>query len=123
MFFSLPDRPSEPEFSPKKARKAKSQSRRTPCVSLRRLLKTNDQRQTTNHQPPTTNDPPRNDYNSRVNASAQPKPKTDNQQQDNTHEHRHPIYAAEATGLLVIAVLLLVLTIIRYWRYIPWSVR
>jgi len=58
-----------------------------------------------------------------VNAPVQPKPKTDNKHQDNQHEHRHPIYAAEATGLLVIAVLLLVLTIIRYWRYIPWSVR
>jgi hypothetical protein len=42
---------------------------------------------------------------------------------DNKHQHRHSIYAAEATGLLVIAVLLLVLTIIRYWRYIPWSAR
>jgi hypothetical protein len=42
---------------------------------------------------------------------------------DNKHQHRHSIYAAEATGLLVMAVLLLVLTIIRYWRYIPWSAR
>ncbi len=33
------------------------------------------------------------------------------------------MYAAEATGLLLMAVLLLVLTIIRYWRYIPWSAR
>jgi hypothetical protein len=42
---------------------------------------------------------------------------------DNEHQHRHSIYAAEATGLLLMAVLLLVLTIIRYWRYIPWSAR
>jgi hypothetical protein len=76
-----------------------------------------------NDQRPTTNDAPRKDYNSRVNAPVQPKPKTDNRHQDDKHEHRHPIYAAEATGLLVIAVLLLVLTIIRYWRYIPWSAR
>jgi hypothetical protein len=57
-----------------------------------------------------------------VNAPVPPKPASDNQQ-NNKHEHRHPIYAAEATGLLVIAVLLLVLTIIRYWRYIPWRAR
>jgi hypothetical protein len=37
------------------------------------------------------------------------------------HQHRHSIYAAEATGLLLMAVLLLILTIIRYWRYIPWN--
>jgi hypothetical protein len=42
---------------------------------------------------------------------------------ESRHEHRHSIYAAEATGLLLMAVLLLVLTIIRYWRYIPWSAR
>jgi hypothetical protein len=72
-----------------------------------------DQRPATNDQCCSTKG-----YNSRVNAPVEPKPKTDNK-----HEHRHPIYSAEATGLLVIAVLLLVLTIIRYWRYIPWSVR
>jgi hypothetical protein len=39
------------------------------------------------------------------------------------HEHRHSVYAAEATGLLVIALLLLVLVVIRYWQYIPWRAR
>jgi hypothetical protein len=63
-----------------------------------------------------------------VNAPVPPKPAAgnqyqDNQHQDNKHQHRHSIYAAEATGLLLIAVLLLVLTIIRYWQYIPWSAR
>jgi hypothetical protein len=53
-----------------------------------------------------------------VNPPASPKPASDNKRQ-----HRHSIYAAEATGLLVIAVVLLVLTIVRYWRYIPWSAR
>jgi hypothetical protein len=53
-----------------------------------------------------------------VNTPDPPKPAADNE-----HLHRHSIYAAEATGLLLIAVLLLVLTIIRYWRYIPWSAR
>lgn len=41
------------------------------------------------------------------------------------HE-RHPIpevYTLETTGLLVIAVLILILTLIRYWHYIPWSAR
>jgi hypothetical protein len=52
-----------------------------------------------------------------VNSPAPPKSAADNK------HHRHSIYAAEATGLLVIAVLLLVLTIIRYWRNIPWSAR
>ena len=39
------------------------------------------------------------------------------------HQSRHSIYAAEATGLLIMAILLLVLIIIRYWRDIPWSAR
>jgi hypothetical protein len=60
----------------------------------------------------------RKGYNTRVNSPAAPKPASDNK-----HHHRHSIYAAEATGLLVIAVVLLVLTIVRYWRYIPWSAR
>ena len=45
------------------------------------------------------------------------------QPSDDKHQHRHSIYAAEAAGLLLIAVLLLILTIIRYWRNIPWSAR
>jgi len=39
---------------------------------------------------------------------------------------RHPIpevYTLETTGLLVIAILILVLTLVRYWHYIPWSAR
>ena len=63
-----------------------------------------------------------------MNAPVRPKPEADhehqdNQHQDSKHQHHHAIYAAEATGLLLMAVLLLVLTIIRYWRYIPWSAR
>jgi hypothetical protein len=41
---------------------------------------------------------------------------------DDKH-HRHPIYAAEATGLLIMALLLLVLILIRFWSNIPWSAR
>jgi hypothetical protein len=42
---------------------------------------------------------------------------------DDQPRHRHHAYAAEATGLLVMAVVLLFLIIIRYWSYIHWSVR
>ncbi|MGA2004652.1 MAG: hypothetical protein ABSG70_14800 [Terriglobales bacterium] len=42
---------------------------------------------------------------------------------DEKHQHNHSLYAAEASGLLVIAVLLLILCLIRYWQYIPWSTR
>jgi len=58
-----------------------------------------------------------------VNVPVSSKPTADIEQRDNPHQHRHAIYAAEATGLLVMAVLLLILTIIRYWRYIPWGAR
>jgi hypothetical protein len=37
--------------------------------------------------------------------------------------HRHVVYASETTGLLLIAFLLLVLTLIRYWHDIHWSLR
>jgi hypothetical protein len=37
--------------------------------------------------------------------------------------HRHAVYASEAMGLLVIALLLLALTVVRYWHDIHWSLR
>jgi len=58
------------------------------------------------------------DYNTLVATPASPKPTSDNK-----HHHRHAIYAAEATGLLVMAVLLLILIVIRYWSSIQWSAR
>ena len=33
------------------------------------------------------------------------------------------IYALETTGLLIIALLVLVMTVIRYWNHIVWSAR
>ena len=36
---------------------------------------------------------------------------------------RRAIYATETSGLLLIAFLLLVLTLIRYWHTIHWSMR
>jgi hypothetical protein len=41
---------------------------------------------------------------------------------DRKHQ-RHAVYATETSGLLLIALLLLVLTLIRYWHAIHWSVR
>jgi hypothetical protein len=83
------------------------------CLPVRCSLTTNDRR-------PTTND--RKSYNSRVNSPIPPKPVADDTHR-NSHQHHHATYAAEATGLLLMAVLLLILTVIRYWRYIPWSAR
>jgi len=57
-------------------------------------------------------------YNVAVATPAPHKPAADDK-----HHNRHAAYAAEATGLLLMAVLLLILTLIRYWRYIPWSAR
>ena len=48
-----------------------------------------------------------------------PKPTKDS---GNVH-HRHTVYASETTGLLLIAALLLILTLIRYWHFINWSIR
>jgi len=40
------------------------------------------------------------------------------------HKHRrHAVYASETTGLLLIAFLLLVLTLLRYWHDLHWSLR
>ena len=45
-------------------------------------------------------------------------------QNDSQRKHRrHAIYATETSGLLLVAFLLLVLTLIRYWHAIRWSVR
>lgn len=40
-----------------------------------------------------------------------------------SRHQRHAVYASEATGLLVIALVLLALTLIRYWHDIHWSLR
>lgn len=33
------------------------------------------------------------------------------------------IYSLEATGVLIIAVLILIVTLVRYWHHIPWGAR
>jgi len=43
---------------------------------------------------------------------------------DSEHKHhRHAVYASETVGLLVIAFVLLILTLVRYWQNIHWSWR
>jgi hypothetical protein len=38
-------------------------------------------------------------------------------------QRRHTVYASESTGLLLIALVLLILTLVRYWHDIHWSLR
>ena len=45
----------------------------------------------------------------------------DNPSQHDHKHHRHAVYASETTGLLLIAFMLLILTLVRYWREIHWS--
>jgi len=39
------------------------------------------------------------------------------------HHSHLQIYTLETTGLLVIALLILILTLARYWHNIPWNAR
>ena len=57
-------------------------------------------------------------YNIRV-----PDTTPQHEHEDDHKPRRREVYASETTGLLVIAVLLLVLTLIRYWHHIHWSLR
>ena len=50
-------------------------------------------------------------------------PAPERQDESSHKHHRHAVYASETTGLLLIAFLLLVLTLIRYWHDIHWSMR
>ncbi|MGA8309387.1 MAG: hypothetical protein WB755_05120 [Terriglobales bacterium] len=36
---------------------------------------------------------------------------------------KNPIYTQEAAGVLIIGLLILILTLVRYWHYIAWSAR
>jgi len=42
---------------------------------------------------------------------------------DDSRQRRHAVYASETAGLLLIALMLLVLTLVRYWHHIHWSLR
>ncbi|HKF04455.1 MAG TPA: hypothetical protein VKB49_19190 [Candidatus Sulfotelmatobacter sp.] len=53
-----------------------------------------------------------------------PAPVTSPEEDQSAHRHhRHAVYASETTGLLLIAIVLLVLTLVRYWHEIHWSLR
>jgi hypothetical protein len=54
-----------------------------------------------------------------------PKRQPDPSPENVSHEHhRTPqIYTLEATGLLMIAGLILILTLVRYWHHISWGAR
>ena len=43
------------------------------------------------------------------------------QPQKASRSPKHHVYALETTGLLLIALLLLILTLVRYWQNINWS--
>jgi hypothetical protein len=49
-----------------------------------------------------------------------PSPET---QAGSSEQHRHAVYASEAIGLLLIALVLLVLGLVRYWHSIQWRLR
>ena len=62
---------------------------------------------------------PARGYNDGV-ASTGPQMRRDPRPGERPKPH---IYDLEATGLIVIAALILILTLARYWRYISWSAR
>ena len=51
-----------------------------------------------------------------------PAPSPKPQLEPASHKPRS-VYTLEATGLLVIAVLILAVYVVRYWHHIPWSAR
>jgi hypothetical protein len=61
-------------------------------------------------------------YNDLMPASA-PKRQPDTERPASEHHRTPQIYTLEATGLLVIAALILVLAFVRYWHHIPWGAR
>ena len=51
-------------------------------------------------------------------------PKLQAQPEPRSAKHPKPhIYDLEATGLIVIALVILILTLVRYWHNIPWGAR
>ena len=50
-------------------------------------------------------------------------PSSKSEHEATPQHHRHVVYASETSGLLLIALVLLVLTLVRYWHEIHWSLR
>jgi hypothetical protein len=69
---------------------------------------------------PNTQDPTPKTARERYNT---PVPAPEREDDSAEKHHRHAVYASETTGLLLIAFLLLVLTLIRFWHDIHWSLR
>ena len=65
---------------------------------------------------------PRRRYNIRV-APPDIRVPTAEQKAADLRHRRHAVYASETTGLLLIALVLLILTLVRYWHDIHWSLR
>jgi hypothetical protein len=42
---------------------------------------------------------------------------------ESAHKHRRGVYATETVGLVLIALVLLIITLVRYWHNIHWSLR
>lgn len=61
-------------------------------------------------------DPSGQDYNNRV-------PATQPQNESSEEPRRRNVYASETVGLVVIALVLLILTLVRYWHNVHWSWR
>jgi hypothetical protein len=55
--------------------------------------------------------------------SPHPEGKVQSDPANDQKHHRHAVYASETTGLLLIAFTLLILTLVRYWHEIQWSLR
>ena len=74
----------------------------------------------TEHLTPETQ---RRRYNIRVPPPEIHVPPAEHEAEASHKHHRHAVYASETTGLLLIALVLLVLTLVRYWHQIHWSLR
>jgi len=48
-------------------------------------------------------------------------PHPESESEHSHRHHRHAVYASETIGLLLIAFVLLILTVVRYWQSIHWS--
>jgi len=71
------------------------------------------------------NEGPSRRYNVGMPASGPKRQQDPRPPEHNSSEHhRTPqIYTLEATGLLMIAAVILILTLVRYWHHIAWSAR
>lgn len=78
-----------------------------------RMVETDSEPMARNTQHPRPNTPTRR-YNTRVPAVPP---------EDDRKQNRRAVYASEATGLVVVALLVLVIIMVRYWHNIHWSLR